>query len=311
MSPSPFLTELLNVFWLRPETAMWRAVDIEAMRNFVFRGSSLDLGCGDGIFSFIRAGGRFDARFDAFRAMSSLESFFDNVDVFDHFDAGLNPGLAKQPDYQIDVGLDNKDNLLKKADLLGMYRETRVGDGNQPLPFADASFSSVFSNIVYWLDEPASALAEIRRVLKPGGQACLMLPNTTLPDYSFYNLLHFKPQDARWAFLSQLDRGRFGDNIKHVCSDATWRKYFAEAGLNVVYHKRHLSKPLIQIWDIGLRPLFPVLLKMANQVPAKNLGVIKQEWIETLQHFLAPMVAMDDALGRAAEPSFHCYIVAR
>jgi SAM-dependent methyltransferase len=219
--------------------------------------------------------------------------------------------LAKLPDYQIDVGFDHKDNLLKKAGLLGMYRETKVGDGNQPLPFADASFSSVFSNIVYWLDEPASALAEIRRVLKPGGQACLMLPNTTLPDYSFYNQLHFKPQDAQWSFLSQLDRGRFGDNIKHARSHATWRQYFAEAGLNVVYHKRHLSKPVIQIWDIGLRPLFPVLLKMANQVSAENLGAIKQEWIETLQHFLAPMVAMDDVLGQAAEPGFHCYIVAR
>jgi SAM-dependent methyltransferase len=311
MSPSPFFTELLNVFWLRPETAMWRAVDIEAMRDFVFRSPSLDLGCGDGIFSFIRAGGRFDERFDAFRAMSSLESFFDNADVFDHFDASVSPGVVKPPDYQIDIGFDHKENLLKKAGLLGLYKETTVGDANQPLPFADASFSSVFSNIVYWLDEPSNMLAEIRRVLKPGGTACLMLPNTTLPDYSLYNQLHFKPQDAKWGFLSQLDRGRFGDNIKHALSDGAWRQYFAEAGLNAVHHKRHLSKLLIQIWDIGLRPLFPVLLKMVDQVPAENLSAIKQSWIETLRHFLAPMVAMDDVLGQAAEPGFHCYIVAR
>ncbi|MGO6903974.1 methyltransferase type 11, partial [Rhizobium ruizarguesonis] len=56
--------QLLNVFWLRPETALWRYLDIEAMRDFQFIGRSLDFGCGDGLFSFIRAGGEFDPLFD-------------------------------------------------------------------------------------------------------------------------------------------------------------------------------------------------------------------------------------------------------
>ncbi|MFB2605609.1 methyltransferase type 11, partial [Rhizobium phaseoli] len=53
------LEQLLSVFWLRPETAIWRYLDIEAMKSFEFEGRSLDFGCGDGLFSFIRAGGRF------------------------------------------------------------------------------------------------------------------------------------------------------------------------------------------------------------------------------------------------------------
>jgi hypothetical protein len=65
-NPSPTFHQLLNAFWLRPETAMWREVDIRAMASFEFRSPSLDLGCGDGLFSFIRAGGHFGVGFDAF-----------------------------------------------------------------------------------------------------------------------------------------------------------------------------------------------------------------------------------------------------
>ena len=46
---------LLNAHWLRPETAMWRAEDILSMKsmNIKFKKKSLDLGCGDGIFTYI------------------------------------------------------------------------------------------------------------------------------------------------------------------------------------------------------------------------------------------------------------------
>lgn len=77
------LNQLLNVFWLRPETALWREIDIRAMQSFSFKSPSLDIGCGDGIFSFIRAGGKFSSEFDAFQAMSGLDKFFEKVDVFD------------------------------------------------------------------------------------------------------------------------------------------------------------------------------------------------------------------------------------
>ena len=65
--------QLLNAFGLRPETAMWREIDICAMRSFEFSSPSLDLGCGDGLFSFIRAGVCFDLSFDAFSAIGSLD----------------------------------------------------------------------------------------------------------------------------------------------------------------------------------------------------------------------------------------------
>lgn len=301
------LKQLLNVFWLRPETALWREIDIRTMRAFEMTSPSLDLGCGDGTFAFIRAGGAFDQSFDAFRSVKQLDQFFDNVDIFDAYDDRLSAAVLRGPAYRIDVGFDHKVNLLKKAAQLGLYQGLEQGDANQPLPFPDASFNSVFSNIVYWLDSPQDVISEIARILKPGGAACLMLPNNTLPQFSFYNQKYVKDGDPRWKFLEMLDRGRFADNIRQAKSLAEWQEMFDRVGLEIERHHRHLSKLTIQTWDIGLRPLFPVLLEMANELSADKLVSIKAKWIQTLSSFIEPLVMLDDDATGAEEPAFHCF----
>ena len=68
---SKVLKELLNVYWLRPETALWRAIDIEIMKDFEVQGNSLDFGCGDGVLSFIRGGGEFNLSFDDYQSIGN------------------------------------------------------------------------------------------------------------------------------------------------------------------------------------------------------------------------------------------------
>lgn len=307
MSKAGTLEQLLNVFWLRPETALWREIDIRTMSAFEMRSPSLDLGCGDGTFSFIRAGGEFDRSFDAFRSVSQLDQFFKNVDVYDSFDENLSSAVAKPPKYQIDVGFDHKTNLLKKAGQLGLYHALKQGDANQSLPFPDATFNSVFSNIVYWLDSPQFVISEIARVLKPGGTARLMLPNITFPQFSFYNQLYVKSGDARWQFLEMLDRGRFADNIRQAKSQNEWQAIFEKAGLRVERHHSHLSKLIIQTWDIGLRPLFPVLLEMSNELSAEKHDSIKLKWIQTMKAFLEPLIEIDKPSPGEEQAAFHCF----
>jgi SAM-dependent methyltransferase len=307
MGTSDTLKQLLNVFWLRPETALWREIDIRTMQAFEIRSPSLDLGCGDGTFSFIRAGGEFDISFDAFRSVSQLDQFFQNVDVFDSYDEKLSSAVSKHPKYQIDVGFDHKINLLKKAGQLGLYRSLKQGDANQSLPFPDASFNSIFSNIVYWLDSPKFVISEISRILKPGGIACLMLPNITFPQFSFYNQLYKEGGDTRWKFLEMLDRGRFADNIRQAKSLAEWQAIFEQSGLKIERYHSHLSKLTIRVWDIGLRPLFPVLLEMTNELSSEKLITLKTKWMQTMMAFIEPLIEIDKAIPGNEQPAFHCF----
>jgi SAM-dependent methyltransferase len=306
------LKELLNVYWLRPETALWRAIDIEVMKDFKVRGNSLDLGCGDGVLSYIRGGGQFDISFDDYQSIGNLEKFYSNKDIHDVFINGYNPKIKRVPNYKFSTALDHKENLLLKAKELNFYNDLVVHNANKKLPFEDNSFDSIFSNIVYWLDDSHNSMSEIARVLKKNCRVALMLPNSTMPEFSFYNNYFIKTKDNHYDFLKFLDRGRYSSNIKVSKSYHEWKNIINESGLKIIEHKTHLSKTVIQMWDIGLRPLFPVFIKMVNAIENKNkLKEIKEEWIDIFMRFLKPIInlEMKNMLDQDEEKAFHYFVL--
>jgi SAM-dependent methyltransferase len=77
------------------------------------------------------------------------------------------------------VGIDLTEAAVqlvrRRLDLEGLRGEVRTGDA-EALPFDDASFDLVYSwGVVHHTPDTRAALDEIRRVLKPGGEARLML----------------------------------------------------------------------------------------------------------------------------------------
>ena len=89
------------------------------------------------------------------------------------------------------VGLDRESRLVEVAraahrDLPQV--EVVVGSMDAPLPFSDASFDLCCSNFaIYNASDPRATLAEILRVLEPGGQVVLIGPtsNNALEIYEY------------------------------------------------------------------------------------------------------------------------------
>lgn len=233
---NPWLRRFLNVYWLRPENALWRAVNCSAIDDLEFAEPSLDLSCGDGIFSFLRAGGDFDLSFDIFHEVASLDRFFENVDIYDVSAAGYEPLITHPPEYKINYGTDWKQNLLDRAAKLGLYRELRLHDNNEPLPFEDDTFRTIFSNSAYWVEKLPQLLREIVRVLRPDGVAILMLKTDAIRDY---DLERFgQALGADW--LSMINRGR-RDNYPRLYDDDGWTALLHESGLKVVSRRPQVT----------------------------------------------------------------------
>lgn len=68
-------------------------------------------------------------------------------------------------------------------------------DANQPLPFPDESFDLVWSSeVIEHLEQPQRVLAELRRVLRPGGDIILTTPNSYALLFRFIALFGLTPQ---------------------------------------------------------------------------------------------------------------------
>jgi SAM-dependent methyltransferase len=98
----------------------------------------------------------------------------------DVLDVGSGPGfLAAEmadevgPDGRV-VGVDPSESMLALASRYAPAAEFRAG-GALELPFEDASFDVIVSTqVLEYVDDVAAALAEARRVLRPGGRVLVL-----------------------------------------------------------------------------------------------------------------------------------------
>lgn len=301
------LKEYLNVFWLRPEVALWRTADALALGEFHFDSPSIDLGCGDGANSYILAGGSFPLEFDDFqstKAVGPREFFSGMVDIYD--DAQVEFPCVDPAPHEIDFGLDWKENLLHKAEKVHLYRGLICHDMNNELPFEDESFQSIFSNTLYWIENINVAVGEVGRVLRQGGMAAVLVPDARLKDYFLYRYV----EDRGWKWCEALDMGRHS-HIKHWFSEGQWRHLFQSARLKVVDHVSYMSSRLIEIHEIGLRPISPLLIKMSRMLGTADRSEIKREWIEYVRYLAEPLFTSGWIVDRTLPQTFHRFYLTR
>lgn len=293
------LRRFLNCYWLRPENAFWMVLRSQVLREVELTEPCVDISCGDGIFSFLHAGGDFDLDFDVFTSVGRLDKVRDeHADMFDHIDQRYRPRITRQPDRTLAVGTDWKQTLLDKAALLNLYDRLVLHDSNLPLPFEDASFATVYCNAIYWVKNIDAFLAETRRILQPGGKAVFEVKLDAVKEYT---LEPFRNQlGDRW--LELIGRGRF-ETWPSMGDQPVWEKRFESAGFAVASATPFITRTHAHIWDIGLRPIAPLLIRMAGAVTPETRRAIKADWIDLMTELLLPITQPDfDPIGGNSGP---------
>ena len=151
---------------------------------------------------------------------------------------------------QIDVGIDPDHASPREAKGRGAYRLLVQASGDR-LPFAEASFASSISNsVLEHVSNLAGVLAEIGRVLKPGGPFAITVPN---PGYRSELSL---PRFLSRVRLNRLSRGYRNWFMRmsrtwNLFDEAGWELLFEGAGLEIERSERYFSPAALRALEWG------------------------------------------------------------
>ncbi len=154
------------------------------------------------------------------------------------------------------TGFDRSAKMLELArQRLGPSADLRVADLGSPLPYPDGAFDDVVAALVlHYLEDWTVPLAELRRVLKPGGRLIAVV------DHPFaVNLIHREAgrepdyfatynHTEEWTMRGHTARMSFWHRPLHAMTDA-----FTAAGFRIAVISEPPPAP-------GARELFPDIL---------------------------------------------------
>jgi len=294
------LRRFVEAYWLRPENALWMTLRSDALSRHPLEHPSIDVSCGDGVFSFLHCGGVFDPDFDVFMSVATVNSGGDGrADMFDHVTEDYHPAIVSRPGDTIDVGTDVKQTALWKAARLDFYGRLVKHDNNHPLPFENNTFRAVYCNSAYWVRQINGFLAELGRITRPDGHIVLQVKLASLSRYT----LTAHRAILGDTFLDIIDRGR-SECWPTLADRSTWESRFTAAKLSIVDAAPFVTKTHAHIWDIGLRPIAPMLIKMTKAIARETRAAIKREWVDLFCELLGPLCQPDlDISATPDEPA--------
>lgn len=124
--------------------------------------------------------------------------------------------------------LQRRGYAVTPIDLASGFPECQVVNVDEGLPYPDAAFDLVWcSEVLEHLRDPARALAEMRRVTRPGGRLVLTTPNSYAAIFRAAALVGLTPRR-----LQRRDHLHFfsGRDIGALAPDAEVYGYFPYAG---------------------------------------------------------------------------------
>lgn len=125
------------------------------------------------------------------------------------------------------IALDRADGMVRATRNAGIER-CLVADA-QALPLADASCDLLFSNLVLqWCPQPARALAEARRVLRPQGLLLFSVPGPAT----------LRELRQAWRAVDE------AEHIHRFAAADVWREQAAHAGLVAERSERLIYRPV-------------------------------------------------------------------
>lgn len=293
--------DFLYMHWLRPENAIFETAASRLIGEELLKSNRiLEIGIGNGYFTFMSLDGKFKEEYDWYFNVNT-EGFWENRDIYDFVGAfNIASYISAPAKKEISLAIDHKENLINQAMQLGFINKSLVTDANKKFVFNE--IDTIFSNILYWLNNPSEVLKNIDQQLPVNGRIIMVFPNRFFYEYS----RSYKEESKIWKLIN---RGRAKSMKWSMNLNEFEQRLIKNTGFEVEQSIRYLSKLTLETWDIGLRPLSPHLIKMANKLAPEMRLEVKMEWCETLKPFIENL--LENELSKGEQEGGFNFVVLR
>lgn len=261
------LKRYLQMYWLKPFDAVNDAANARALLGFPWQEPILEIGGGDGAFSFIMHGGEFAPGDDRYDQVDPSRQ----GDMFDVHDGARTPRVNRPASLRYQVGVDLKLSHLLKCKSTGLYKHL-VQAAPAPLPLRTNSFRTVFLYFPHGLIERGArlnyqaTLAEIRRVLHPDGVLLMLAMNENVRSAFVCHPLAGLLERAGWTraarYFRRLDAGRCDEIGGVALSLGAWNSLLTQSGFELLAATTQVSQLAWRMYDVQTRPFLRSLIAM-------------------------------------------------
>jgi SAM-dependent methyltransferase len=178
-----------------------------------------------------------------------------------HLDLGSGDGHFASVAFERkpDIGLDPWVAPMKEARIQDAYRLLVLGEGAQ-IPAGDASFNTITSvSVLEHIPSIDPVIAEVARVLKPGGKFVFCVPNHRFPELlsgrAFFDSLGLHGFGEMYSrFFNKIARHA------HTDSPKVWQNRIESAGMEVVETWDYFPPKALHILEWGHAFGLPALI---------------------------------------------------
>ena len=270
---SKLLWNYLNIYFLKPFDAVNDTLTASLLLNFKWPDEIVEIGSGDGVFSYVMHGGKFPVTFDRY-IITDLEK----NDIYDIHYKKIIPKVKKIRYPTVKYAFDAKQSHIEKMLEIGFVKDP-VLTNYENIPLNDNAVNAIFFYTPHGLIDYKKSIQEAYRILKPSGKIFILTYNSKFDESFICYHSGIKMKGSIGEYFSKLDNGRYKEIMIMSKTDEEWIEFFNENGFDVINIYYGLSKLAWKVYDIQTRPFLKALIRIFNFFPIGIRTTIKVVWM--------------------------------